>query len=79
MEFRSTDFVNNREEVKARTVTVVKVHDYALVGIEEVKLNGRSKTVGDIRSNGQVRLNGRSGRDRICLWRDRGVEGGNQK
>jgi len=60
IEYRSIDSVENTEQTKAFTLFVTMIPDYALIGIEEVKIEGQGQVSGDIRSNGEIEINGKA-------------------
>jgi len=50
----------NTEELKTYTVFVTIIPDYALVGIDEVKINGKAQVTGDVRGNDDIDINGQA-------------------
>lgn len=60
IEFRSTDKVENRETVQSKEVFVTILADHSLIGVDGIRLLGRSQVEGDIRSGGKVSLVGRT-------------------
>ncbi|MBA3065359.1 hypothetical protein FP828_02600, partial [bacterium] len=60
VEYRSIDNVNNTEAVKKEAYTVTYISKYAAYGEEGVKASGQGEIVGDVRSNGQVKVAGQA-------------------
>ncbi|MBI4655317.1 MAG: polymer-forming cytoskeletal protein, partial [Elusimicrobia bacterium] len=58
IEFRSIDNAGNREQTKTYTVFVTAIFDYALIGLDEVKINGQAQVAGNVLSNNEMEING---------------------
>ncbi|MBN1824261.1 MAG: hypothetical protein JW803_08085 [Endomicrobiales bacterium] len=60
IKYYSKDNVDNGEAVKTCEITVSYLFSCRLIGIEKVTINGWAQVSGELRSNGLVRVDGRS-------------------
>jgi len=60
IDYRSIDNVQNMETTKLLKLNVVYISEYAVFGVDEIKINGQGKVYGNARSNGNVKLSGQA-------------------